>query len=845
MMPYAMITAACLAAAGGCGRSPNLPKAELDPGGATFDLTKISAERFSVKDGVGLSGRGPLRIDWRKFRQEKAIGITLKCRARCLDTDKPTSTKQQFNFYRRGKGGELECIKSACWGTWPAGPADGEWHLGYWGNIGVPEAADVVELDVVASRGNYRYEVEYKDVQPVSASQDESLDGAKYPLATRQIGTCGFDSEFHISSGSAQIVVFNWKYNDGHKEGELDRKKLRLRLALPDGIEFVSATCMVTGSLTKASCPDGRTAYEWSAKFAPKKNWQTWYRPACLLSTALPAGSNPGAGTYTVLYEGREVSRPFDMVFRVVDPVKVRAPAKRFVSGVQFGGPECQLNDAGLGAWTKSMVDAGVTGYLGGSDSGIQAKFRDLGVTFGMVGTYFVANGYDINTYPPKPNERPQDERFVSDGTPAGKAVEKTGVCPSSVYNRKPYFVNKVVPSLREFINGEGGGGAMWLSNWEPNRFFGHGCMCGSCRAEFAAYSGIAEAELEKDWPKCVMEGGRFRAKAVEFRAKQHAKVVLTLHEEALKIPGLENCGFCPEIGWTDLTGGPPEEPMSAEVAPEEYVGKLKWINPWGPYVFWPHSKPHGYRKGKGITTWVVAKAVREHVDATFPNPPKLMAFPHGYQGADWVTLPEWLELGMDSFLFNGWDANLIYYFPRGYDSRWWKAFAASADRAALYEGYTLDGKRVDGMTAVELVPEFASPSRLPTRYLPDVTNVSLLCSSSYQLGDSRIVAALNFWERGEAFFTLKCRGLAKGGYTLVSDRDTVWTRGGNAVWSEADLEKGVFVQVGALRTKVFEMRPAEERADEEAKYMICESDVRRRYAEVRGALKAAAEEDK
>ena len=844
-MSYWIIATVCMAAVTGCERRLNLPMAELDPGGATFDLSKISEERFSVKEGVGLSGRGPLMIDWREFRKMNATGISFKCRVRCLDTDKPTSMKQQFGYYRKGRDGKPMPTGQPAWGTWAAGPADGKWHLGYWGNIGARDGTDFVELNVLAARGSYRYEVEYKDVQPVRASQDESLDGAKYPLAARQIGTCGFDSEFHISSGSAQLMVFNWKYNGGHKVGELDRKKLRLRFALPDGIEFVSATCMVTGSLQKAACPDGRTAYEWSARFAPQQDWQSWYRPACLVSTSLAAGSNPGAGTFTVLYEGKAVTRPFDIPFKVVEPMKPQARAKRFISGVQFGGPECQLNDAGLRAWTRSMVDAGVSGYLGGADSGIKAKFQELGVTFNALTTHFIANGYDINTYPPKPDERPQDERFVSDGTPAGKAVEKMGVCPTSIYGRKPYFMKKVMPSFRAFVEGEGCGGSIWLSNWEPNKFFGHGCMCGSCRAEFAAYSGIAESELMKDWPKCVMEGGRFRDKAITFRAKQHAKVVLTLQEEVLKIPGLKEGGFCPEVDWTALAGGHPEEPMYAEASADEYAGKLKWINPWGPYVFWSHSKPHSYRKGKGITTWVVAKAVREHVDRTFQSPPKIMSFPHGYQSKDWVTLPEWLALGMDSFLFNGWDATLIYYFPRGYDSRWWKAFASSAEHAAFYEDYMLDGKRVDDKTVVELVPEFASPVERPTRYLPAATNVSLLCSSSYQLGDSRIVAALNFWEKGEAFFTLKCRGLKKGGYTLVSDRKTIWTREGKSVWSEADLEKGVFAQVGALRTKVFEIRPAAEHAECSAKDRVDGADVMRRYAAVREALKAAAEEDK
>ena len=112
-------------------------------------------------------------------------------------------------------------------------------------------------------------------------------------------------------------------------------------------------------------------------------------------------------------------------------------------------------------------------------------------------------------------------------------------------------------------------------------------------------------------------------------------------------------------------------------------------------------------------------------------------------------------------------------------------------------------------------VDAYAAPCRQVTAFLPSSTNMSPLQVACYDLNGGRVVAALNFWEKGAAFFTLKAKGLAPGSYTVVADGKTLWTPGGGRqTWTAAELEKGIFLGVGAARTVAFEIRPAADRQD-------------------------------
>ena len=143
-------------------------------------------------------------------------------------------------------------------------------------------------------------------------------------------------------------------------------------------------------------------------------------------------------------------------------------------------------------------------------------------------------------------------------------------------------------------------------------------------------------------------------------------------------------------------------------------------------------------------------------------------------------------------------------------------------------------------------MPEYAAPCRQTTACLPAATNVLPLQVASYDLNGGRVVAALNFWEKGAAFFTLKAKGLAPGSYTVVADGKTLWTPGGGKqTWTAAELEKGIFLGVGAARTVAFEICPAAENRHRLVQDEFTAEAARAAYERLRPALEKEAAIDK
>jgi hypothetical protein len=212
-------------------------------------------------------------------------------------------------------------------------------------------------------------------------------------------------------------------------------------------------------------------------------------------------------------------------------------------------------------------------------------------------------------------------------------------------------------------------------------------------------------------------------------------------------------------------------------------------------------------------------------------------------QGLDWVTQPEHLEMALDSFFFNGWEASVVYYFPQGLDARYWRAFAQATTRAAKCEAFVMDGVKTTEKCSLNVVAEYAAPSSYVTTYLPQYKNVALLQHLSFDLDGARMVCVFNFWDRGEAFFRLHAKGLPTGEYTVVDENGVRYSvRGKAKSWSEKELSRGVLLMVGAARTKAFFIQPLGRGV--EPKSEITEERLDDMYRERRKALASAAKED-
>ena len=201
------------------------------------------------------------------------------------------------------------------------------------------------------------------------------------------------------------------------------------------------------------------------------------------------------------------------------------------------------------------------------------------------------------------------------------------------------------------------------------------------------------------------------------------------------------------------------------------------------------------------LLAFSAARDVRRMTDADYGDKaPVLMAFPHGVQGTTWITQPEYLEMEYDAHFFNRWRACCAYYFPHGYDARYWRAIANAAERAARYESFILDGKCADGTTRAEPPGDFPACRNLK-EYIDGAKGVSLLCSAAFELGGERIVAVFNFADDRAADFTLKATGLPPGRYRVVREDGADF-----GTWSESELGKGISATIPASRTRVFKI---------------------------------------
>ncbi|MFA7232114.1 MAG: hypothetical protein WC071_12660, partial [Victivallaceae bacterium] len=427
---------------------------------------------------------------------------------------------------------------------------------------------------------------------------------------------------------------------------------------------------------------------------------------------------------------------------------------------------------------------------------------------------YNLCNGYRIG------EAKKTDEAFfrLVDGSPYKKTEE--AICPVEVYKQGPYYKEHVTGMLEKILISKDSADNI-MPNWEPYMFDFKGCFCPRCKEEFIQFSKLPREDVDKKWPGSII--ANYKEKWIKFRSWQHAQMMQTVEQtinELGKKAG-KDAHFMPEVGWSYFIENTNHE--GGQYNPADYLDKLPWIEVWGPYIFQPFTKPYEYYTGIHLITYMAARDMKKFVADRMPDQakrPKLIAFPHGLQGNDWVTEPEALGFEYLCFFLNGWEGAFAYHFPRGYDQRYWSELAKTNSTIAEYENYVFKGHRKNSINTV-----IASPVPAATfpkswleggnflQKLPDLASASLLQSVSYELDNKRMIATGNFWLKGEIFFKLKVGSLDKRmKYVLTQpDQNRCFANAaGNIALSSADLEKGILLHVGALRWNFYVLEPYE-----------------------------------
>ena len=565
-------------------------------------------------------------------------------------------------------------------------------------------------------------------------------------ITNTPIGYMGKD--FAVSRNGRDIVNFQWR----QVKGSFDRKaKNEFVATVPAGFDLVAPLNPVAGMVRTQGLPDGSTEVRFATEQKPGGGRFDWWRRLGFMVTSASQVGTRGVATFRFEQDGRLRSNVASIELFVVPEIGTVPVARRFDLGVALAGQVGFFSDDEKADrdYAAFMVRSGVRWIksFGTKGGPAPAYWREAGITK-ITPEGPIGNVYSVLSDP----QPPKGEKFEALHPKRGHWLGHS-ICPVAVYEEKPFFRTNLLERLRRTHVGADGS----YANWEPFFYREEGCMCASCRDAFAKWAKLDAADVAKDWPDCIARTGRFGKDICAFRSWQGAQVAKTLDRHVRALTGGPNSlGLIPAVHFEQATRRWIGHTDMAEYDLLDYGKDLRWICPWGPYSgTWDAAAPFGGVSTAWMRDFFNAKDTIVDFRRDYPGV-KAMAYPHGLQMTSWVIEPEILGLNLNAYFFFGWDAALIYFFPMGYDARYWQTVADAARNAAKYEDFVFDGRRIDDK--VSLVPDASYPApdaKAFDRNFPSFRNVSWLQSVAYELNGRRIVAVFNYHPTATADATL------------------------------------------------------------------------------------------
>ncbi len=609
------------------------------------------------------------------------------------------------------------------------------------------------------------------------------------------------DNIFCLGTGQPGTLVFAFRNENAMK---LEHPSLYLKI--PEAFRLLDIRDIL--KITDQNCDDnGNITYKIdlsALKNSINKEFYGAYQVASvMLKTELPQGEKLYPAEYWV-EDGNYRSAPEKFNLKIIPASSGKTP-QLFRTAAMLQR-ESDFDGDGVKEFVSFYANNGFNCVHGADSKAMQEAFKKAGISR-YVQPYHLCNGYRLG------DAKKTEEAFfrMIDGSPYSKPEE--AICPVEVYKQGPYYKEHVVGMLEKILVGDDTADNI-MPNWEPYMFDFKGCFCPRCKEEFIHYSKLPREDVDKKWPNSIIAS--YRDAWIKFRSWQHARLVQTL-EQAINELGKKSgkdAHFMPEVAWSYFVESFNHE--SGQYNPADYLDKLPWIVAWGPYVGHRFTESYDYKTGIHLVTYLAARDMKKFIADRVRDPakrPKLIAFPNGYQLNDWVTEPEALAFEYFCFFLNGWDGAFAYYFPRGYDQRYWGELAKANTKIAEYENYVFNGRRYRSVKTVIISPVPAIEGGNLLQKLPDLANASLLQCISYKLDNRYLIAAGNFWLKDEIFFKLKLESLGEGiKYVMTQpDRKRCFANAaGDIALSAADLGKGILLHTGALRWNFYVLEPYE-----------------------------------
>ena len=606
------------------------------------------------------------------------------------------------------------------------------------------------------------------------------------------------DNIFCLGTGQPGTLVFAFG-----NENAMKLENPVLYLKIPEAFKLVDVRNILK-IIDQKRDDNGSITYK--IDFSALKNSvsKEFYGAYQVASAMLKTDLQPGEKLYPAEYwveDGNYRSAPEKFNLKIIPASSGKTP-QLFRSATMLVR-ESDFAEAGTKEFVPFYINNGFNSVHGVNSKPMLDAFKKAGISR-YTQPYNLCNGYRLG------EAKKTDEAFfrLVDGSPYNKPEE--AICPVEVYKQGPYYKEYVAGMLEKILVSKDTADNI-MPNWEPYMFDFKGCFCPRCKEEFILYSKLPREDINKKWPNSIIAS--CKDSWIKFRSWQHAMMLQTLEQTINELgrKAGKDAHFMPEVGWSYFIENTNHE--GGQYNPADYLDKLPWIEVWGPYIFQPFTKPYEYYTGIHLISYMGARDMKKFVADRVPDQakrPKLIAFPHGYQCNDWVTEPEALGFEYLCFFLNGWEGVFAYYFPRGYDQRYWGELAKTNNAIAEYENYVFKGRR--DLSANTVIVSPAPAPNFPKSWneggnflqkLPDLANASLLQCVSYELDNRRLIATGNFWLKGEIFFKLKVGFLGKGMKYVLTQPDKkrcFANAAGDIALSAADLEKGILLQTGALR---------------------------------------------
>lgn len=615
------------------------------------------------------------------------------------------------------------------------------------------------------------------------------------------------DNTFCLAAGKQGILSFSCK-----NEKELKINNPFLFLELPDGVTPLDLRTPIKIQEKTDIEVDGKKHIRYKINIASEKQsfmrdkFATWNAISVLVETSLPAG-----GTYKGAYwyedEAYKTDK-MDFTVKIIAGVPAKTPAI-FETGAVISRDFDYKDPAAVKKLADFYKGTGFNVIHGGFSPENAKEFFARNIKI-YNQPFYLCNGYRLGNAP-----KPEEVKFrYQDGT-AYKEGNAEAICPVEVYTEGKYFKESVMKIVSDILIKDKRASSI-MPNWEPYMFDFKGCFCDNCKKEFIKYTKLPEAEINAAWPKDIIL--KYRDIWIKFRSWQHGRLVSTLEKNINALD--KNAHFSPEIAWSFLTENGNKD--CAQYNPVDFIDELPLLEPWGPYIFYDFSKPYVYNAGIHLITFEAAKDIKKFVAEKVKDKnkqPKLIAFPHGVQCDTWVTEPEALAFDTLCFFLNGWEGSIAYYFPKGYDARYWNTMAKTNSIIADYENYVLKGKRLDSFKVIPLtplpscnIPKYWSEGGDFGAKLPSLKkNPLLVQGAEYDFDGKRLIALGNFWQKGETFVRLSVNGLKDGERYVLRQPDLKIAYAGNSDkidLSAKELQDGITVHIGALRFAFFIVEP-------------------------------------